>query len=211
MGTQAAGRLLERWLLDVPPALGAAEIATLKGAPDTVIVVLGGGRKLVAPEYGGADLKPRTLERLRYGLHLARQTGLPLAFSGGVGHGAKDGVSEAEIAARIAEHEFATPLRWTEPRSRDTRENAVLTLRLLRPTGVAHVVLVTHGYHMRRALKNFRDAAQADHGPALRLTPAPMGLSPGTPLIATDWLPSRDAYEDVGLALHEWLGRLAGA
>jgi hypothetical protein len=69
--------------------LSSEQIAELKKSPRTAIVVLGGGRRLLAPEYGVATLTPRSIERLRYGVWLARETGLPLAFSGGVGHGAK--------------------------------------------------------------------------------------------------------------------------
>jgi uncharacterized SAM-binding protein YcdF (DUF218 family) len=40
--TAGAGAALTRWLLAPPPALLAAEIAALKAAPRTAIVVLGG-------------------------------------------------------------------------------------------------------------------------------------------------------------------------
>jgi hypothetical protein len=38
-----------------------------------------------APEYGVGNLAAPSLERLRYGLWLSRSTGVPVAFSGGVG------------------------------------------------------------------------------------------------------------------------------
>ena len=99
--------LLSRTVFRPPPALSSAQIVQLradaKARPGTTaIVVLGGGRDLLAPEYGSADLRPRSLERLRYGLWLQRETGVPVAFSGGVGWGAATGAAEADIAERIA-------------------------------------------------------------------------------------------------------------
>ncbi len=206
--TEAVGLGLTQWLLRPPPALSQAEIADLKRAPKTAIVVLGAGRRLLAPEYGISSLKLHTVERLRYGIWLSRETGLPLAYSGGVGHGAPAGPSEAEIAARVAEREFGRPLRWQEGESRDTRENALKTVALLLPQGIEQIVLVTDGNHMRRALGNFERAAA---GARLRLVAAPMGLPSGGRLRLRDWLPSTDGFEDTCIALHEWLGILAGA
>src|SRR5262245_33234736 len=47
------------------------------------IVVLGGGIYEYAPEYGKETVGRSTLERLRYGAHLARELQLPLLVSGG--------------------------------------------------------------------------------------------------------------------------------
>jgi uncharacterized SAM-binding protein YcdF (DUF218 family) len=206
--TTALSMTLQTWLLKPPPALTEAQINDLKKAPRTAIVVLGGGRKLRAPEYALSTLHERGIERLRFGVWLSRETGLPIAFSGGVGHGADGGTSEAEIAARIAEREFGRPLKWTETESRDTRENAMKTVPLLQAQGIEQLVLVTHGYHMPRALRNFE---RADLAGKLRLVPAPVGLPPGGRMRVGDWLPSAEGFEGTRLVLHEWVGRLAGA
>ncbi|MFG5408565.1 ElyC/SanA/YdcF family protein [Piscinibacter sakaiensis] len=126
--------------------------------PRTAIVVLGGGRERLAPEYGQAMLGADSLQRLHYGVWLARATGLPLAFSGGRGWAQLDGEAEADLAARIAAQDYGLPLRWRENQSRDTRENARLTVALLRAEGVERILLVTHGWHMARA--RFRQAAR---------------------------------------------------
>lgn len=207
--TNAVSVLLQRTLTRPPPALSEAEIGALKKAPRTAIVVLGGGRRELAPEYGVSNLHQRTIERLRYGIWLGRETGLPLAFSGGVANGAKDGPSEAEIAARIAEREFGRPLRWTESESRDTRENALRSVALLRKEGIEQIVLVTHDYHMRRALRSFERAAAA--GTPMKIVAAPMGLPSSTRIEAKDWLPVASNLQVTTIALHEWLGYLAGA
>ena len=210
MCTAAAGMLLTNVLLIPPRALGASDIADLKKQPKTAIVVLGAGRKLLSPEYGLSNLKPLTMERLRYGIWLAKETSLPLAYSGGTGHGAPQGPSEAEIATRIAEREFGRPLKWSEGQSRDTHENAMRTLPMLHDEGIETIVLVTHGFHMRRALAAFERAKQRT-GISMTIVPAPMGLDPSARYDAVSFLPSVDGYEMTRIALHEWLGRLAGA
>jgi len=207
--TEGFAHALKLWLVRSPPALMEADIAGLKRAPKTAIVVLGGGAKRLSPEYGVSNLKPASIERLRYGLWLSRETNLPVAFSGGVGYGAEPGMqSEADIAARIAEREFGRPLKWTESDSRDTRENAVKTIALMQGQGIEQIVLVTQDYHMRRSLRNFERAAEGRH---IRIVPAPMGLPSGGPPRLDDWLPSRPGYESSWLVLHEWFGLLAGA
>ena len=208
--TGAAASVLTRALLDPPPALTEARIAELRRAPRTAIVVLGGGRRQPAPEYGAATLKTAGLERLRYGLWLSRRTGLPVAFSAGLAPGSDPGATEADIAARIAEQEFEHPLRWTENRSRDTRENAIRTVALLAPQGIERIVLVTHAYHMRRALRNF-DRAAAAAGVDLRVVAAPAEALGPLELTLLDWLPSASGFERMRLAVHESLGLLAGA
>jgi uncharacterized SAM-binding protein YcdF (DUF218 family) len=209
--TSAVSGALERGLLAPPRALSLDEIKELKRAPKTAIVVLGGGRQVLSPEYALSNLNARSLERLRFGLWLARETALPVAFSGGIGHGSPAGPSEAEIAGRIAEREFNRPLKWTEGASRDTRENAMRTVALLKADGIERIVLVTHDFHMQRAMRNFERAA-AGAGGNLNVVPAPMGLpTPGRELLWTDWLPNASAFEDSCLVLREWLGYVAGA
>ena len=206
--TTALSQGLTQWLLRPPPALLDSQIAELKRAPKTAIVVLGGGRRLYAPEYGMSTLHERSVERLRYGIWLAKETGLPLAFSGGVGHGGDAGSSEAEIAARIADREFGRPLRWAESESRDTRENAFKTMAILQAQGIEQVVLVTHGYHMARALLNFQRATETR---PIKLLAATMGLQTRGRLRLSDWLPTSDGFESNRLVVHEWVGRMTGA
>lgn len=210
MCTVAAGTALTTMLLTPPRSLSPSEIDDLKKAQKTAIVVLGGGGKPVSPEYGASSLTNFGVERLRYGVWLSRKTSLPLAFSGGIGHGGAPGPSEAETAARIAELEFGHPLRWTETQSRDTNENAMLTLPLLKQQGIEHIVLVTHGTDMRRALAAFARAGERTSIP-MKVTPAPMGMSGPYRMHALDWLPTRTGFDMVNIALHEWLGRVGGA
>jgi uncharacterized SAM-binding protein YcdF (DUF218 family) len=172
------------------------------------IVVLGGGSQPLAPEYGVSNLTGRSVERLRYGLWLARQTGAPVAFSGGVGWGQPEGSTpEAQIAQRIAAQEFGQPIKWTEDRSRDTRQNAAYSVALLKPMGITHVVLVTHAHHMPRAVHAFDAAAQG----SLRIEAAPIGTTALTGLNVLSWLPSARGFAETRGVLHEALGRALGA
>lgn len=206
--TGTAG-VLSQYALHPPAALSAERIRALKGSAKTptAIVVLGGGLEPLAPEYGSASLSRYSLERLRYGVWLSRQTGLPLAFSGGVGWSQPDAMPEARVAAQIAANEFNRPLQWIEAGSRDTRENAVRTVALLRPAGIRHIVLVTHGWHMPRAKRDFEAAAGAD----IRIEAAPMGLARGTETPALTWMPTSEGITQVRSIVREWLARAAGA
>lgn len=210
MCTTVAGNALTNMLVMPPRVLSPSEVGDLKKAQKTAIVVLGGGRLPLSPEYGVSNLNARSVERLRYGIWLSRETGLPLAFSGGIGHGGDGGPAEAEIAARIAEREFGRPLKWTETQSRDTHENAMRTVPLMKEQGIERIVLVTHGFHMRRALAAFERAAERS-SIAMQVTPAPMGGEGAQRLGIEDFVPTRSGFERVNLALHEWLGRILGA
>lgn len=206
--TLTVGEALEHELLRPFHALSRTEIDDLAHADRTAIVVLGAGRESFAPEYGRPSLSRFAVERLRYGLWLSRATGLPAAFSGGTGHAQPDGPSEAEIAAGIAEQDFGRPLEWTEGRSRDTHENAVYMVPLLRAAGVKRIVLVTHGWHMRRSLREF-ERAITHSGGGMTLTPAPMGLTLSELRPLLRWLPSDAGIVLTRRCLHEWLGLLA--
>ena len=206
--TTALSQGLMRWLLKPPPALMDTQINELKRAPKTAIVVLGAGRRLLAPEYGVSDLKKLGLDRLRFGVWLSKETALPLVYSGGIGHGEDPGPTEAEVATRIAEREFGRPLRWTEGASRDTRENALRTVDLLQAQGIEQIVVVTHQFHMTRALHNFERAAA---GKKIRIVAAPMDLPPPGRWRASNWMPSSDGFSCTRWVMHEWIGLLMGA
>jgi uncharacterized SAM-binding protein YcdF (DUF218 family) len=206
-------RLLTQTLVRPPPALALTRPGELKAAVQAhqpiAIVVLGGGVRPTAPEYGVSNLTEVSLERLRYGLWLGRETGAPVAFSGGIGWDMRDGdtAPEAQIAGRIAAQEFGRALKWQEERSRDTRENAAYTVALLKAQGIQHIVLVTHQVHMVRARRAFAQAADG----AMVIEPAPIDIV-NPPLDSIhSWLPSALGYTGVSFALHEAIGLLLGA
>jgi uncharacterized SAM-binding protein YcdF (DUF218 family) len=207
-GTAAFAEWFNRLVLAPPRALSQDDVAALRHAvaahKPVAIVVLGAGRDSRAPEYAVSDLTADSLRRLHYGVWLSRETGAPLAFSGGVGFADQGDAPEARVAARIAEHDFGVPLRWIEDQSRDTRESAMRTISLLRPAGIKQVLLVTHGWHMRRSLRNFEEAAQGE----MQITAAPMGLASSVERPVLRWLPTLEGYALSRHAMREALGLL---
>lgn len=205
--TEAVGELLSR-AAGQPAPLGAADITAMRGQSDGAVLVLGGGVRRQAPEYGLGVPNSITAERLAYGVFLARRSGWPLGFSGGIGWMARElHQSEASIVARAAAEDYGLPLRWTEGRSRDTRENAANTLPMLAKAGVKQVVLVTHEEHMRRSLRAF-EAVAAPLG--MRIVAAPVGLIPDGLGSLVDWCPSPDGFARVRYVVYEALARLTG-
>jgi uncharacterized SAM-binding protein YcdF (DUF218 family) len=159
------------------------------------IVILAGGLRRGAREYGGDTLNGLSLDRVRYGAWLARRSGLPVLVSGGIG---ASGAKEADLMGQVLAEEFGVQPRWVENRSRNTRENAAHSAALLREAGMRRVVLVTHGMDMRRAGAAFRSAG-------LDVVPAPTGL-PGSPGGTwRDWVPGLGAFAGSYYALYEIL------
>ena len=162
------------------------------------VVILGGGVRRDALEYGGDTLATLTLERVRYGARVARLTGLPVLVSGGSVLG---GEPEAKLMAASLEHEFGVPVRWIEARSRTTHENAVLSARTLKNDGIDRVVLVTHGFDTRRAIAEFR--AQG-----LSVVSAPTGLHGDSGVTILDYVPSMGGLQRSYYATYEILANL---
>ncbi len=156
------------------------------------IVILDAGRRSVTPERGGDSVSPFTLERLSAGAGLRLSLDLPVLVSG-------DGARE--LMAEVLDRCFGVPVRWVEPRSRNTHENAVCSARLLRAAGIDRVVLVTHFWHMPRAAAAFRHAglevvpAATGFGGKLRSEAGLMTLVPSARVLFSSYL-----------ALHEWIG-----
>lgn len=173
------------------------DAATLTARADA-IVILGGGRHESAPEYGGDTVNEFTLERLRYGARLHRLTGLPLLVSGGAIF--NEPVTEADLMQRALVEDMQVKARWVEGRSRSTYENALYSRAMLEAEGVRKVLLVTHAWHMQRALWAFRAAG-------LDPIAAPLGFvghSGARPLLA--YLPSANGLSRSSRATHEYVG-----
>lgn len=95
--------------------------------------------------------------------------------------------------------DYGLHTRWVENESRNTAENAINTARILKTDGVMTVLLVTHAWHMRRALAEFSKTHLQSIGAPTRFA------SPSAPR-ALSFVPSGKGYEDSAFALHEWLG-----
>ena len=187
------------------PVVGNALMAPLEPHPPIApeqlrrvqaIVILGGGSYFAAPEYGGDTVSHYTLERLRYGARLGRESSLPVLVTGGAPFG---GRAEAESMREALERDFGIKVRWVETASRDTAENARLSAPLLKAAGVTRIALVSHGWHLPRAIELFEKQG-------IEVTPAPTAFSTGSPSLLEDLLPG--GLVTSRLALREYLGRL---
>jgi len=185
-------------------------LATLETAPvfdptqpgdARAIVILGGGRRAYAPDFGGETVNRLTLERLRYGAHLAKLTGLPVLVSGGVA--TEENTAEAQLMELALAQDFDVAARWVEDQSVNTGENAKFSAVMLKREGIEHIVLVTHAAHMSRAQAYFEAAG-------LKVTPAPTGFlgGPGPDDGLLAWLPTQNTAYAGWYALHEWAGLL---
>lgn len=194
LGSHAMARVLARELL---PAVAPAQPQDLQQVQ--AIVVLGGGVQPEAPEYGGAQPNEASLLRLRYGARLARQTGKPLAFAGGVGWGGVAGApTEGSVARQVLQEDYGLAPRWIDERSRDTAENATQMAQLARPAGVRRIALVTDAIHMPRAAAEFRRAG-------FEVLPAPTAFALPQQRDVLEWLPSTRGYVTSRYVLREWL------
>jgi uncharacterized SAM-binding protein YcdF (DUF218 family) len=171
-------------------------------SPPQAIVVLGSGRTYSAPEYDNEDTASAMgLERLRYAAWLQRKTSLPILVSGG--RPGNERTAEAEFMKQVLIEDFRASVRWVEDQSRNTAGNAKLSAPMLTESKIRHVYLVTHAWHMRRAMRYFESAG-------IRVTPAPTGFHvlAGGDNNLLGYLPSAHGMWQVSLALHERLGLL---
>lgn len=184
----------------VAPALDDAQLRAVAKEGAGAVVILGGGLRKQAPEYGRPTPNRITLERVRYGARVSRITGLPVLVSGGV---AGLNYPEARAMAESLREDFGLSPKWIEDASENTEQNARYSAAILKQAGVEHIVLVTHAAHMRRAVGYFSAAG-------LRVTPAPTAFF--APLADADhplsWLPSATAAYTAWYALHETAGLL---
>lgn len=170
------------------------------GTPDRgagAIVVLSAGGRLFAPEYGESTVDGLTLERLRYAASLQRRTGLPILVTGGPM--LDEAVTLGGMMAETLRTDFHAFVRWVEERAENTFENAVYSRNLLRQDGVERVYLVTHAWHMPRALAAFEEAG-------LDVIAAATGFNRLTRPRAHSFQPNARALADSYLAIHELIG-----
>lgn len=183
------GPAIETPSADAAPSANAAQ----------AIVVLTGDYRRWSPEYGRSELGPLSLERVRYGARLHRLTGLPILISGGQLPPLDRPI--ARMMSDVLAEDFQVQARWLETRSLNTHENAAFSTAILRDAGITRIYLVTHGWHMARALRSFA-------GSGLTVIPAPMGLRAPPVLDVGSLLPSAHALADSAFAIHEHIGLL---
>ncbi len=100
--------------------------------------------------------------------------------------------------------EYGMTVSWVDDSARNTQENARNAARLLLAEGKRTVILVMHGFDVRRARGLFEEAG-------LRVVPAPTRPPTwGRPSVS-DFLPNADALVTAHFSLYEMLALLREA
>ncbi len=181
--------------LEVHPALTAAD---MEDHDRQAIVVLGGGSRLAADEFGDETVSHSTLVRLRYAASLFRQTHLPVLTTGGTPNNKEH--AESLLMSEVLHNEYNIPVIWREERSRNTAENASFSAEILQQKNISRIFLVTQAWHLRRAVAAFEKQG-------LDVIAAPTGFEGRVfEFNAEKLIPTIDAFENSVLALHEILG-----
>jgi len=154
------------------------------------IIVLAGGIRRYAPEYNDEAPNEVTLQRMTFGVRVARLKGLPMLVTGGRG--------EALIMEDFLIKDFGIMPRWIEDQARDTHENAIYSTRILKAEGIDTAVLVTSALHMPRAVEEFRSAG-------LNVVPAPVAQYAPPQGIVVRWIPGMAGLRDSHAVLFETL------
>ncbi|HEY2633396.1 MAG TPA: YdcF family protein [Steroidobacteraceae bacterium] len=188
------------WLLSTPVVSDALERLAEQYPPldwtsaagaQAIVILGGGGQRILAPEYGGPAAEPVLLERLTYGAYIAGKTGLPILVTGF--H------MEAGAMRDTLLRNFGIRARWVDDQAHDTFDNARNSVRLLKADAVSRIVLVTQATHMRRSVHEFTAAG-------VEVVPAPAGLLAPRDFGMSRYVPNPDALLRAHAAIYELLG-----
>ena len=173
---------------------------SIKNHKNIAIVVLGGGRRVASPEFGLEDnVSPYTLERIRYAARLAKQLEFPILLTGG--RPDIETTPEAVLMNQVMIEEFEYPVQFLEPRGRNTAENAINSNALLKKNNINTVILITHAWHMKRALAHFKATG-------LNVYPAPIGFINKHPSFKNKirrYYPSSEGLKRSNMAIREYV------
>jgi len=158
-----------------------------------VIVILGGG------VYNSGSLKEDTVNRLLEGYMLYKKIKTPIILSGGNIEG-KTG--EANIMARILK-ELGVNEKFIieENTSRDTSENAKYVAKICKKKDFRKIILVTSGYHMKRAVIFFKDKG-------FEVVPYPVDFKRDGNYTVYSFLPKFSSFVNSTKAIREYLALL---
>jgi uncharacterized SAM-binding protein YcdF (DUF218 family) len=186
-------------------AVEAGAVSTFR--PDVTydaVIVLGGGLDPAATEHSGRPEYTAAVERVLRGFELLREGRAErVLISGGSLDPRPQAVVEADVLAKQLQA-WGIPAERivTEGRSRNTRENAVESERLVREHGWKTLLLVTSAAHMPRAAGCF-----AAVGLRPDMLPVDVRIS-STPLRRMSWLPRVGNLGQSTETLRELVGRV---
>jgi len=171
-------------------------IQQIKQSGAQAILILSSGRRTQAIEYNNQDV-PNAFyfERLRYGAWLHKKTKLPIFITGGL-----EKKKLSEIGRDFLAQNWYIKTQDIENQSTTTWENALLSERMFKRHKINSIVLVSHAWHLPRAMKAFNKTQ-------LNVLPAGTVYLSNYQFIWQDLLPSINALHQNYYALHEWTGR----
>lgn len=182
--------------LETVPPLPPEALASVQA---DAIVVLSAGRYLGAPEFGQPQPDAASYQRSQYAAFLAQRTGLPVIATGGAVLG--EGPSAASLMASVLRNDFAVADVQAEEASQTTWENARLTRALFPGDQQPRILLVTHAWHMPRAVWSFEA-----NGFSVLAAPTRFADMQHHDLGIVRYLPSAQALADSSAVMHETLG-----
>jgi len=162
------------------------------------IVVLGGFTNATGSSIKLIELND-AVDRLFHGMRLYRAGKAPRVML--VGGAAEGSSPEADFMADLLS-EFAVPRdrMLLEKQSRNTRENGVNSVKIMRKNGIKKILLVTSASHMRRAKGVFEKLG-------IDVVPAATDYQVAEPDPSIlDWLPDAEALWLTTLGIKEYLG-----
>ncbi len=178
-----------------------ADLAIPEAPRADVIIMLGGAAYDQVPDLSGRGSPgPGTMERMVTAARLQRRLGIPIIVSGGKVFSTS--ASIATVTRRfLIDLGIPADQILMEDQSRDTYENALFSKRICERSGFRRPLLVTSGFHLKRALYCFQAVG-------LAVTPFPCALVtwPGKPITWYHFLPNAHALSASVEALHEGLG-----
>ncbi len=211
-GGLQVGALLLLYAFSIEPVAGslmrlseAGAVATYR--PDVVydaVIVLGGGLDPGASERTGRPEYNAAPERILRGFELLREgRARQLLISGGSLDPRPEAVIEADVLSRQLQAWGIEPGRIVpEGRSRNTRENAVESEKLVRAHGWKTLLLVTSAAHMPRARGCYEAVG-------LRVDTLPVDVrASAVPWRLGSWLPRSGALHQSTEVLRELAGRV---
>ena len=194
-----------QWLgkkFETIPPLTNDQISEFK--PQAILLLTGGNTGSNPELNAAARVNAATMQRASYAARLHRETGLPVIVTGGVVYQGQ--THEARSAARWLKDVVGIQPIAIEDRATNTLENLQFSKPIIEHLGYQRVVVVTHAYHMPRALQSAEIAGVNAIG-------APFGYLARYPF-PQDNLPTWKAFvpESVHISstdalLHEWIGQ----
>ena len=188
------------WLAEGLEVYRPVDAAELKAQQTQALVVLMAGRQTLAPEFGADTIDRYRMDRLAYAARLHRESGLPIILSGGSFR--QNEISVAALGAETLISQFDIEPLALETESRNTWENAQNVAQILRQYELDKVAVVTHAWHMPRALHSLEQA-----GVSAIAAPTYFIHKEGD-ITWDDWIPNATSFHDSAHVLHERLGLL---